>query len=89
MSSGREGTGGPGVDGAERQPERALKTLLVSDLVSSTRLVRVLGEARATALSGRHDRMARDLLRRTGRDAEAAALESWAAAPTSAPQQGK
>jgi len=43
--------------------ERALKTLLVSDLVSSTRLVEGLGDARAAELFRRHDRIARDLLR--------------------------
>ncbi len=39
-----------------------LKTLLVSDLVASTRLVEELGDERTARLFRRHDRMARDLL---------------------------
>ena len=39
-----------------------LRTLLVTDLVDSTRLVAQLGDERAFALFGRHDRLARDLL---------------------------
>ena len=39
-----------------------LRTLLVSDLVSSTKLIEQLGDERAFALFARHDRMARDLL---------------------------
>lgn len=43
-------------------PGAVLRTLLVTDLVDSTRLVAQLGDARAFALFGRHDRLARDLL---------------------------
>ena len=39
-----------------------VKTLLVSDLVGSTRLVEDLGDRQAAALFRRHDRLARDLL---------------------------
>ncbi len=39
-----------------------LKTLLVSDLVGSTRLVEELGDQAAADLGHRHDRLARDLL---------------------------
>ncbi|HPW55685.1 MAG: protein kinase [Thermoanaerobaculaceae bacterium] len=39
-----------------------LRTLLVTDLVDSTRLVAELGDERAFTLFGRHDRLARDLL---------------------------
>ncbi|MGV8042545.1 MAG: protein kinase [Thermoanaerobaculaceae bacterium] len=39
-----------------------LRTLLVTDLVDSTRLVAQLGDERAFALFGRHDRLSRDLL---------------------------
>ncbi len=39
-----------------------IRTLLLSDLVSSTKLVETLGDERAFALFGRHDRIARDLL---------------------------
>ncbi len=39
-----------------------LKTLVVSDLVDSTKLVRSIGDARAADLFGRQDRLARDLL---------------------------
>ncbi len=42
--------------------EVAIKTLLVSDLVGSTRLVATLGNRQAAALFQRHDRMARELL---------------------------
>lgn len=41
-----------------------LKTLLVTDLVDSTRLVEQLGDERAAELSARHDRLARALLER-------------------------
>ena len=58
MTTEPDVTGGP-----ESTSERALKTLLVSDLVSSTALVESLGDARAAELFGRHDRLARDLLR--------------------------
>lgn len=43
-------------------PTAVLRTLLVTDLVDSTGLVARLGDERAFALSGRHDRLARDLL---------------------------
>ncbi|MCP3963950.1 MAG: protein kinase [bacterium] len=39
-----------------------LKTLLVSDLVASTRLVEELGDRAAAELGQRHDRLARDLM---------------------------
>ena len=38
------------------------RALLVTDLVDSTKLVARLGDTRATTLSARHDRLARDLL---------------------------
>jgi len=43
-----------------------LKTLLLSDLVGSTQLVERLGDERAFALFGRHDRLARDLIQAHG-----------------------
>ena len=43
-------------------PEPVLRTLLVSDLVGSTKLVEELGDQVAHALFERHDRLARDLL---------------------------
>jgi serine/threonine protein kinase/class 3 adenylate cyclase len=43
-----------------------LKTLLLSDLVDSTKLVRKLGDSRAADLFGRHDQIARELLRELG-----------------------
>ncbi|MCP3960543.1 MAG: protein kinase [bacterium] len=46
----------PTTDGA------VVKTLLVSDLVSSTRLVEQLGDRRAAKVFARHDRLARSLL---------------------------
>ncbi len=42
----------------------SLKTLLVTDLVESTRIVEQLGDERAAELSARHDRLARALLER-------------------------
>jgi len=39
-----------------------IRTLLLCDLVASTKLVERLGDARAAELLGRHDRAARDLL---------------------------
>lgn len=42
--------------------ESVLKTLLVSDLVSSTALVGHLGDRKAAAVFQQHDRLARDLL---------------------------
>ena len=43
-----------------------LKTLVVTDLVDSTKLVESLGDARASDLFGRQDRLARDLLAASG-----------------------
>lgn len=46
-----------------------LKTLLVSDLVASTKLAEELGDKRSAELFSRHDRLARDLLAaHTGRE---------------------
>jgi class 3 adenylate cyclase len=42
--------------------EYVLRTLLVSDLVGSTAIVRSIGDAHAAGLFRRHDRLARDLL---------------------------
>ncbi len=42
-------------------PERALKTLLLTDLVGSTALVDTLGDERAAVVFSRHDHLARDL----------------------------
>ena len=39
-----------------------VKTLVISDLVSSTRLVATLGDRRASRIFARQDRAARDLL---------------------------
>ncbi len=47
---------------AEAGGRTAVRTLLVTDLVSSTRLVESLGDRRAAAVIGRHDHLARDLL---------------------------
>jgi len=44
----------------------AVKTLLLADLVDSTRLFARLGDARASELSARHDRLVRERLRRSG-----------------------
>ncbi len=44
------------------EQQAVLKTLLVSDLVGSTRLVQELGDRAAAELGHRHDRLARDLL---------------------------
>lgn len=44
------------------RPTVAVKTLLVSDLVDSTRLVAELGDRRAAEVFARHDRMARGLM---------------------------
>jgi serine/threonine-protein kinase len=58
-------TGLPTSDGhglAEGDDERTLRTLLVSDLVSSTALVEMLGDARSAEVFQRHDRLARNLL---------------------------
>jgi serine/threonine-protein kinase len=43
-----------------------IKTLVVTDLVDSTRLLATVGDRRAAELSARHDRVARDLLMRCG-----------------------
>lgn len=43
-----------------------VKTLVVTDLVESTRLFATLGDQRAARLSARHERIARDLLVRCG-----------------------
>ncbi len=43
-----------------------VKTLVVTDLVESTRLLGALGDQRAARLSARHERIARDLLARCG-----------------------
>ena len=43
-----------------KQP--AIRTLLLCDLVASTRLVEKLGDVAAAELLARHDRIARDLL---------------------------
>ena len=42
--------------------ESAVLTLLLTDLVDSTRIVSELGDARAAEMMARHDRVARDLL---------------------------
>ncbi len=56
-----------------------LKTLLVSDLVDSTRLVEELGDKRAARLYRRHDRLARDLLRQhRGRSANLISIRAAA-----------
>ena len=54
---------------AENHPDHnsvVVTTLLVSDLVGSTRLVEELGDRRAAELFRRHDRLARDLLEEHG-----------------------
>ena len=43
-------------------PQAVLRTLVVTDLVDSTRLVEELGDFRAYEIASRHDRMARRLL---------------------------
>jgi serine/threonine-protein kinase len=47
---------------AEGDGARSLRTLLVSDLVSSTELIESLGDARAAEVFQHHDRLARNLL---------------------------
>jgi hypothetical protein len=47
---------------ADEVPERVIRTLLVPDLVSSTALVGMLGDARAAEVFQRHDQLARNLL---------------------------
>jgi class 3 adenylate cyclase/energy-coupling factor transporter ATP-binding protein EcfA2 len=49
-------------DSAPKKGEYVLRTLLVSDLVGSTAIVRSIGDAHAASLFRRHDRRARDLL---------------------------
>ena len=46
--------------------EAVIRTLLLTDLVDSTRLVEKLGDARAYEVATRHDRVSRDLLPRYG-----------------------
>lgn len=50
---------------SDAQPA-TVKTLVVTDLVDSTRLFATLGDQRAARLSARHERIARDLLARCG-----------------------
>lgn len=57
----------PIADSASQAPARAqVKTLLLTDLVDSTRVVEELGDAQAYGVAVRHDRLARDLLVRFG-----------------------
>ncbi|MEM7350444.1 MAG: protein kinase [Acidobacteriota bacterium] len=56
----REGT----VAARERTGEAVIRSLLLTDLVDSTKLVEKLGDARAYDVATRHDRIARDLLLR-------------------------
>ncbi len=60
-SIGAASTGGP--PGARPHVESglAVKTLLVTDLVASTKLVEALGDERAAEVMASHDRMVRDL----------------------------
>ncbi len=55
-------SGAVGATGDGPSDEAVVKTLLLSDLVGSTRLVEDLGDREAAALFRRHDRLARDLL---------------------------
>ncbi len=50
----------------ESPSEAAVKTLLLCDLVGSTRLVETLGNREAAELFARHDRLARDLMAEHG-----------------------
>jgi len=50
-------------EGEATSSSAVLKTLLVSDLVGSTKMVERLGDERTFELFGLHDRVARDLLR--------------------------
>ncbi len=50
------------VPATETPAEPVIRTLLVTDLVDSTRMVETLGDAQASAVSAHHDRAARDLL---------------------------
>jgi class 3 adenylate cyclase len=57
----------PNLSTSQRDPARArvkLRALLICDLVDSTALVDTLGDAAATELIRRHDRIARDLFQR-------------------------
>ncbi|MFL6203375.1 MAG: protein kinase domain-containing protein [Thermoanaerobaculia bacterium] len=51
---------------SDAAPQAVLRTLVVTDLVDSTRLVEELGDFRAYEIASRHDRMARRLLARHG-----------------------
>ena len=51
---------------AVSRDEAVVTTILISDLVGSTRLVEELGDREAAALFRRHDRLARDLLAEHG-----------------------
>ncbi len=53
-------------DAAALSVEAQVKTLLISDLVGSTRLVGTLGDLAAAEFFQRHDRLARDLLAKHG-----------------------
>ena len=44
--------------------ETVIRTLLLTDLVDSTKLIEKLGDARAYEVATRHDRLSRDLLPR-------------------------
>ncbi len=46
--------------------EAVIRTLLLTDLVDSTKLVEKLGDARAYEVATRHDRASRDLLPKWG-----------------------
>ncbi len=48
------------------EPSVAIRTVLLLDLIDSTRLVESLGDARAAELFARHDQLARERLRRYG-----------------------
>ncbi|PTL76424.1 tetratricopeptide repeat protein [Vitiosangium sp. GDMCC 1.1324] len=48
------------------EPSVAIRTVLLVDLVESTRLVETLGDARAADLFARHDQLARELLHHHG-----------------------
>ncbi len=52
------------IPAADTPAEPVIRTLLVTDLVDSTRMVETLGDARASEVSARHERAARDLLPR-------------------------
>ena len=52
--------------GENEAAEAVIRTLLLTDLVDSTKLVEKLGDARAYQIATRHDRVSRDLLPRWG-----------------------